>query len=159
MASRAPGRVNTALTATTSLPQEMTLGIVRSATGQVKGGGKSLVTVGLVGGVQALANVGATVHVEEEGPNSLGLSINSGKRVVELCTFKAVAEAADGKTTLRVGGLATFKATQSTLLGFIPFGPKVIHGFDAYQRFLAAVETLLRAQDPSATVTIGIVAA
>jgi hypothetical protein len=156
MAGKAPERVKTALRATTSLSPEAALDIVRAASGQVKGGGKSLATVGLVGGVEALANVGATVHVEEETANSLGLSITSGKRVAELCTFTAHADSVDGKTELRVGGLATFKATQSALLGFIPVGPKVIHGFDLYKRLLSAIEASVKAQDPAASIAIGI---
>lgn len=106
-------------------------------------------TVGLIAGLEGLAHVGATVHVEAEGPNSLGLSISSGKRLVELCRFDAHAETVDGRTQLRVGGLTSYKTAQSRLLGFIPFGPTVIHGFDPYRRLLSAIEASLRRRDPA----------
>jgi hypothetical protein len=157
--AKAPAKVQTRLEATTRLSPDEALNVVREASRAVKGGGKGILTAGAVAGVGGLANVGAAVHVEESGPNSLGLSITSGKRVVELCTFKASCEQADGATALRVGGLTTYKATQSTALGFIPIGPKVVMGFDPYKRLLAAVESGLKQRDPTATVTIGIPAA
>jgi hypothetical protein len=49
----------------TSMPPQTALDMLRAASGEVKGGGKSVATVGIVGGVATLANLGATVHVEE----------------------------------------------------------------------------------------------
>jgi hypothetical protein len=154
--AKAPAKIKTRLEARTQLSPDEALNVVREASGEVKGGGKGILTAGAVAGIGGLANVGSAVHVEESGQDSLGLSITSGKRLVELCTFKASCEQADDGTVLRVGGLTTFKATQSTALGFIPIGPKVVMGFDAYKRLLTAVEGGLKQRDPAATVTIGI---
>jgi hypothetical protein len=154
--AKAPPRVRTRLEAKTKLPPDEVLDVVRQASGEVKGGGKSILTTGAVAGIAGLANVGATIHIEEAGPNSLGLSVTSGKRLVELCTFKANCEVTGDTTVLRIGGLATYKATQSLVLGFIPIGPKVVMGFDPYKRLLDAVESRLKQKDPQATVTVGI---
>lgn len=154
--AKAPAKVRTRLEAHTRLAPNEALDVVREASAEVRGGGKGILTAGAVAGIGGLANVGSAVHVEESDPDSLGLSITSGKRLVELCTFKASCKHSDGTTILRVGGLKTFKSTQPTALGFIPIGPKVVMGFDAYKRLLVAVETVLKQRDPNATVTIGV---
>jgi cellulase/cellobiase CelA1 len=143
----AAARSQVALRASTTLDEATALTIVRDAAGAVKGGGMSLLTSGI-------ANVGATVNVEVDGPDGLGLSITSGKRIVELCTFSARARAENGKTSLTVGGLERYKTNQSKMLGFIPAGPKYILGYDIYKRFLDTIAAGLRARDPAATVTI-----
>jgi hypothetical protein len=140
-------RAQVALRATTTVGTADSLDVVKQATSEVKGGGKSLLTSGL-------ANVGATVHIEAELPDRLKLSITSGKRVVELCTFTAEATVVDGKTAVRVGGLETYKTFQSKLFYIIPTGPKRILGYDPYRRFLAAVEAGILAKDADANVTI-----
>jgi hypothetical protein len=147
MAITAKSRAQVALQATTTLDAETTLGLVKQATGNVKGGGKSLLTSGI-------ANLGAGIHVEAEKPDQLGLSITSGKRVVELCTFSATVNSSDGRTSLRVGGLEHYKTSQPRVAGFIPSGPKSILGYDPYRRYLDAVKRELLARDPSAEVTI-----
>lgn len=149
MAVTAKARAQTALHATTALTPSDALAVVKQAASSVKGGGASLMTSGVV-------NAGAQVHVEQEHPDWLALSINSGKRLVELCTFSAVTEATDGTTTLWVGGLDTYKTSQSRLLGFIPIGPASITGFSLYKRFLDEISARLQAQDPTAGVTVGI---
>jgi len=149
MAVTAKSRARTALHSTTVLKPEDTLAAVKQAISQVKGGGTSLLTSGVV-------NAGARVHIERESPAGLEMSITSGKRLVELCTFSAVTEAADGKTVLRVGGLETFKTSQSRLLGFIPMGPASITGFSLYKRFLDEIATRLRTEDPQAVVSIDV---
>jgi hypothetical protein len=122
------------------------LAVVKRATDDIKGGGKSLLTTGVV-------NAGARVHIEGETPNKLALSINSGKRLVELCTFSAQASTEGGKTRLRVGGLERYKTNQSRFM-LIPVGPRMILGYDPYRRFLGAVAAGLREQDTSAEVSI-----
>lgn len=109
----------------------LTLALVKAATGEAKGGGASLLTSGLT-------NAGAQVHVEQEKPERLSMSTTSGKRLVELCTFSATARQNGGKTELTVGGLETYKTKQETLLYLIPLGPKAIHGFSLYKRFLGS---------------------
>jgi hypothetical protein len=147
MAVTAKSRATRALRATTSITPGEALGAIRSAAAAVKGGGASMLTSGI-------ANVGAQVHIEREQPNKLWLSIQSGKRLVELSTFTAEAQNADGRTTVRVGGLDSYKTVQSKFLGVVPTGPKAIHGIDLYKRYLTAVQNELLRLDPSAQVTI-----
>ncbi len=147
MAITAKSRAQVALRATTRLDAATALGLVKQATGSVKGGGKSLLTSGI-------ANLGAGIHVEAEKPDHLALSITSGKRVVELCTFSASVSTLDGQTTIRVGGLERYKTSQPRVAGFIPSGPKSILGYDPYRRYLDAVKQEVLSKDPSAEVTI-----
>jgi hypothetical protein len=84
----------------------------------------------------------------------MALSITSGKRLVKLCTFSAAAQNGPSGTEVKIGGLETYKTTQSTVLGFIPVGPKMIAGYAPYKAFLNAVATALRSADDAATVTI-----
>jgi hypothetical protein len=135
------------LIATTMVNADDTLEQVKLAAGQVKGGGASLLTTGI-------QNIGAQVNVERETAGRLVLSITSGRRLVELCTFSAVAGADGGVTRLKVGGLETYKTTQSTVIGFIPAGPKMIAGYAPYKRFLEQVAVALRAADPAVQVAI-----
>jgi hypothetical protein len=132
-----------ALNASTSLEPAAALAVVKQAAESVKGGGISLLTSGI-------ANVGAQVHVEREQPDRLSLSITSGKRIIELCTFSAQVSASGDRTRLRVGGLERYKTSKSTF----PPSPKSIMGYDLYRRFLDAVEGGLRASDRGAEVTI-----
>ena len=147
----AKSRAQLRLEAITTLPPTSALGAVKEATKAVKGGGTSLLTSGL-------QNLGAQVHVEREGPERLDLSINSGKRIVELCTFSARVSGPreDGKVLVHVGGLATYKTSQSRLFGLIPTGPKSIAGMAPYKQFLDAVGQRIRSEDPSAEVTISV---
>lgn len=55
---------------------------------------------------------------------------------------------------MRVGGLDTYKTTQSKFFYLIPVGPKMIHGIDPYKRFLDVVAMQLTAADPGASVSI-----
>lgn len=148
MAVTAKARSQTALQASTSLEPEAVLALVKQAAGAVRGGGASLLTSGV-------QNLGAETHVEQESPTGLRLSITSGKRLMELCTFSAVVQAKDGRTTLRIGGLETYKTSQPRLFYLIPTGPKSIAGFSPYKRLLEQVATQLRATDTSAAITIG----
>jgi hypothetical protein len=147
MAVTAKARARTALLASINLSQSDTLDVVKAATNLVKGGGTSLMTSGVV-------NVGAQIHVEEEHQDRLGLSITSGKRVVELCTFAAIAVQEDSWTSLTVGGLQTYKTSQSRLLGIIPVGPASIPGFSLYKRYLTELQAQLQAADPQASISI-----
>jgi hypothetical protein len=147
MAITAKNRAQLALRATTKLPARNALDVVRAAAGEVRGGGASLLTSGV-------QNLGAQVHIEVESSNKLGMSITSGKRLIELCTFTAEAvEDGEGTTTLRVGGLESYRTNQPTYL-FIPVGPKSIAGYDPYKRLLSQVATALAAADPRAHVSV-----
>jgi hypothetical protein len=147
MAITAKNRAQLALHATTNLPAKNTLDLVRAAAGEVRGGGASLLTSGV-------QNIGAQVHIEVESSNKLGLSITSGKRLIELCTFTAEAiEDGEGATALRVGGLESYRTNQPTYL-FIPVGPKSIAGYDPYKRFLNHIANALAAADPRARVSV-----
>jgi hypothetical protein len=145
----AAARAKTTLRATTTLEPAAALAVVKRAAGAVKGGGASLLTSGVV-------NLGAEVHIEREQPDGLALSITSGKRLVELCTFSASVEVDDGHTCLRVGGLQTYKTSQPRMFGFIPSGPKSILGFSPYKRFLDQLGAELHAQDSHAEILIGV---
>ena len=148
MGVTAKARARTALTAELSLSGDKALDVVKAATGDVKGGGASLLTSGL-------QNLGAEVHVEKESTDRLHMSITSGKRIVELCTFSAVVQADNGVTNLTVGGLETYKTNQQKLFYFIPVSPKSIAGIGPYKRFLQEVEAQLQQADPEATIFIG----
>ena len=111
----AKSRSQVALTATTLLDVASTLALVKEAASQVKGGGKSLLTSGV-------ANLGAAVHVEAETATGLSMSITSGKRLVELCTFPVTTSASEGKTSLRVGGARSLQDISAEALGFDPRG-------------------------------------
>ena len=74
----AKSRAEVRLEGITALPPASVIETVREATKVVKGEATSLLTSGL-------QNLGAQVHVEREGAERLDLSINCGKRIVELC--------------------------------------------------------------------------
>jgi hypothetical protein len=141
-------RAQTALQAKTSLDSQAVLELVKRAASTVKGGGASLLTSGAM-------NLGAEAHVEREVPNGLKLSITSGKRLVELCTFSASVSSEDGGTSLRIGGLETYKTSQQRVAGFIPVGPASIAGFSPYKRLLDQVASELRTSDSTAQVSVG----
>ncbi|MGH2831428.1 MAG: hypothetical protein ACRDK2_01525 [Solirubrobacteraceae bacterium] len=147
MAITAKARAKTTLRATTKLEPSAVMDLIKQATGAVKGGGASLLTSGL-------QNLGAEVHIEQEGEAWLRLSITSGKRVVELCTFSASVVAENGQTKLRVGGLETYKTNQPRLFYVIPTGPKTIAGFSPYKRFLDHLATEVRAKDSKGSVVV-----
>lgn len=139
-------RASLALTAQTTLDPAKVHSMVKEAAGQVKGGGTSLLTTGWV-------NIGAQVNIEREATGSIDLSITSGKRLLELCTFPAKISRDGGLTQLRVGGLETYKHHQQSIF-FIPVTPKMIEGMAPYKQFLANLGALLQAGDPAAQVTI-----
>ena len=147
MAVTAKTRAQLALQARTVLPAKETLALVRAATNAVRGGGASLLTSGV-------QNIGAQVHVEAVSDNRMNLSITSGKRLIELCTFSAEAfRGDDGVTNLRVGGLESYRTNQPTYM-FIPVGPKSIAGYDPYKRFLNHIANALADADSQATVSV-----
>jgi hypothetical protein len=147
MGITAKQRATTALTATTTLTEAEVLTAIKRAAGIVKGGGASLLTTGV-------ANIGAQVNVMRETERSLALSLTSGKKLVELCTFSAVVASAGNVRTVRVGGLETYKTQQRKWMYLVPIGPKQIYGMAPYKKFLDAVATELNATDPQVTVTI-----
>jgi hypothetical protein len=141
-------RASLSLTGSTRLDPATVLATVKTAAAGVKGGGASLLTTGL-------QNLGAQVNVENERDSHLALSVTSGKRLVELCTFSAVAQGGKGGgTAVTIGGLETYKTTQSTVLGFIPVGPKMIAGYAPYKNFLNVVADAIRSADGDATIQI-----
>lgn len=148
MSITAKSRSQLTLRATTTLVADDVLGLVRAAAGDVRGGGTSLLTSGL-------QNMGAQVHVERESAGVIALSITSGKRLIELCTFSArTIVGANGTITLQVGGLETYRTTQSKMYGFIPVGPKSIAGYDPYKRVLNHIAEALAAKDPEAVISV-----
>jgi hypothetical protein len=150
MAFTAKSKVQLRLAATTVLSPSEVLDVVRQAAATVKTGS----------GVNALnfsvLNMRAQVNIERELPDRLALSITSFDRRVELCTFSArvLGSGADGKTRLQIGGLETYKTTQSKLFVFIPTGPKSIWGYPLYKSFLDVVASALRQRDPSAQISV-----
>lgn len=138
-------RAKLRLQAATSMEPAAVLDIVRDSSGTGKGGGVSLLTTGI-------ANVSAGVHIETESETKLGLSITSGKRLIELCTFSAEVTRSGGVTSLRVGGLETYKTLQTKMYGFVPAGPKRIMGYDPYRHFLEETAARLVEADPAATI-------
>jgi hypothetical protein len=143
-------RASFMLEAESSLSTEALIQIVKDAAGEVKGGGKGLLSAGITA-------LGATVSVGRETPNSVSLSINSTKKLSgdSLCTFTASVAALSGSSTQRltVGGLDKYNIKQDKLLYFIPVGPKLIPGMDPYKRFLEAIATKIKGADAKALVT------
>jgi len=147
MSVMAKSRATLAIRGTTNLDPAAVLGLIKSSTDAVKGGGSSLLTSGI-------SNLGAKVHLERESETKLWLSINSGKRLLELCTFTAEVTEDSGRTRLRVGGLDSYKTSQSKFFVVVPAGPKAIHGLDIYKRYLDAVASAIRSSDPQASLTV-----
>ena len=135
------------LTGTTELPSDQVLTMLKEAAGGVKGGGASLLTSGLW-------NIGAQVKLVGESDSTLRFALNSGKDLIELCTFSAKVSEDAGRTTVRVGGLETYKTSQQKLYGFIPSGPKFIAGMAPYKRFLEAAQSQIQAHDAAASLSI-----
>jgi hypothetical protein len=148
METTAKDRSTTALRGTTQLPPNQVLEIVKHATTELEGGGMHLLTTGII-------NVGAQVNVVSESDSGLVMSLTSGRRLVELCTFSARASTVgDGLTRVLVGGLETYRTQQDKMLIFIPVGPKHIDGLNPYKRFLRVVADKIRLADPAASVVV-----
>jgi hypothetical protein len=140
-------RATTALTGTTTLSPADTLATIKAACGTVKGGGASLLTTGI-------RNLGAQVNINSESADTLRLSISSGKRLVELCSFSATVSTDGPRTRVRVGGLDAYKTQQKKLLMLIPIEPKQIFGMAPYKKVLEGIQAAITAQDPAAQLTI-----
>jgi hypothetical protein len=151
MALTAASRARTRLRAETCLDSPLLMDIAKGATVEVKGGGTSLLTSGVI-------NAGAAVHIDREEEHVLGLAIASGRRLIELCRFSArVYAAKDGSCiVLVIGGLEAYKTSQPRVAGLIPSGPKSIPGFDLYKRYLTRVSEAVRTADAGATIHVGV---
>lgn len=147
MGITAKQRAATSLKATTSLSEAEVITVIKRAAGEIKGGGAGLLTTGP-------QNIGAHVNIVREQGSTLSLSLSSGKKLIQLCTFSAKVTSVGDKRTVQVGGLQTYKTSQSKLFFLIPIGPKQIFGMAPYKNFLEAVASGLRAADPRATVSI-----
>lgn len=148
MGLTAKARASVSAWGTTALPPQKTLAVIREAAAAVKGGGKSLLTTGMM-------NLGAQVNLVGQSPTLLTFSLTSGKQLIELCTFSAEASPnGAGRTAIRIGGLETYKTQQRKAYLFIPVGPKQILGMDPYKRFLNVAVDALRAADPTADLVI-----
>lgn len=146
----AKSRARLRLDATTKLPPAEVLRILKATATDVKGGGLSLLTSGV-------QNLGARVNIETEEAGRLGISITSGKRIVELCTFSATAVVnAAGQTVVRIGGLETYKTSQEKFLAIVPMGPKSIAGIAPYKALLEAVRRAILAEDADAVITVAV---
>lgn len=148
MGITAKQRATYRLTGTTTLAPSEIFRLTKDLGAEVKGGGKSLVTTGLW-------NLGAHVEVVSEASDSQQLEIRSLKKKYTVAKFRARANVSDGKTSITVGGLDWYQTHQQKLLLFIPIGPKMIEGMDPYHRFIDALGSAIRSQDPSAQITIG----
>lgn len=149
VAITAKQRSRTALRGDTLLSGPDVLSLVKTASSGVKGGGASLLTTGL-------RNIGAQVNLESESRTTLHLSLSSGKRLVDLCSFTAaVGSDGAGRTTVRIGGLDAYRTQQQKFLYLIPVGPKQILGMAPYKRFLQLAAELITEADPSARLTVG----
>jgi hypothetical protein len=144
----AQARASLSLTGSTRLDAGTVLQTIKATAVTVRGGGASLLTTGL-------QNLGAQINVEREEDGTLALSVTSGKRLFELCTFSAVTRNDQTRTQITIGGLETYKTTQSTVLGFIPIGPKMIAGYAPYKAFLNAVGAALATADADVAIQIG----
>lgn len=127
-------------------PQDIKV-VIENVAASTRGGGASLLTTGLV-------NLGAQVQIEQEEPSALRMSLSSGKRLVELCTFDATWGAQGDRIEFKVGGLKRYKTTQQKLWYMIPVGPKQIHGMAPYKRFINGLRDELQKRDPSAQLVV-----
>jgi len=147
MGVTAKARASTALVGETSLSPEDVLNLIKEKAGKVKTSGMRTLNTGLY-------DIGATVNVMRESGSSLTLSLTSGKKLVELCTFPAAAVNGGDRTKVTIGGLSTYKTSQQKILFFIPAGPKTIFGMSKYKQFLEDTRDAIVAADPSASLRI-----
>jgi hypothetical protein len=141
-------RSTTALRSTTQLPPHEVLGIVKIAAVEVNEGGKPSHAAGII-------DAGVRLNVVRESDTGLLMSVTSGRKWVELCTFSAKVNVIDdGRTRVQIGGLETYTTQQRRILIFLPAGPKQIGGMDPYKRFLRSVAGKVRDADPTASVVV-----
>jgi hypothetical protein len=141
-------RASLHLEGTTSIDRAVLMNLIEATAGTVTGGGASLLTTGLW-------NIGAHINIADRTDDSFEFAMNSGKNLVELCTFGAMVYTDDsGMTVLRIGGLDTYTTSQNKMYGFIPAGPKMIHGMDPYKRYLKAISEEINNKDPEAQLVI-----
>lgn len=150
MAMTTASRVATALHGTTDLSVEHALSIVKDVAEQTSGTG-----YGRKAGKWVKSEV--RPRVTEDHGHWLKLEIGSGwEGSTPWTTFTATAEAHDGRTALRVGGLEKYRTYQTKWLGLIPTGPAMIFHYSLYKRYLQAVSAQLAATDPLASISIGV---
>ncbi|QCV96493.1 hypothetical protein [Acidipropionibacterium acidipropionici] len=150
MGITAKNRASLRLTGTTAMPPAQVLQTLTEAVANVKG----VSTAGQIA-FSSLWTIGAHVEIVGRTDSELRLALNSGKNLVELCTFRArVTADGSGRTNITVGGLETYKTTQQTYMGFIPAGPKMITGMPPYKNFLNGVSSLISERDRTAQVSI-----
>ncbi len=150
----AGARARTALTADTALGAAEVLEIVKEVAEEVGTTGR-----GWHDGQFVKSEV--RPRVIEEGAGRMRLGIGTGWEGWENAKATAVfstvtGTAADGRTTLRVGGLERYRIMQSKFLGLIPSGPAMIFHYGSYKRYLGEVKAELEARDATATVLIGV---
>jgi hypothetical protein len=148
MGITAGARASMRLAGSTTLPIEDVVDVLKGSSERAKGGGASILTSGW-------ANIGAKVKLVQRSGGHLALALMSGKDLVELCSFSAdVSGGEHGRTAIRVGGLETYKTTQSKVYGFIPAGPKMILGMAPYKSYLEIVRSTLMSADPTADLVV-----
>ncbi|MDN5996611.1 MAG: hypothetical protein L0I14_08090 [Acidipropionibacterium jensenii] len=150
MGITAKDRASLCLTGTTAMNPDQVMQTLTEAVANIKGIGKASDLA-----FASLWSIGAHVEIVRRSDTELDLAMNSGKNLIELCTFKARATSdSSGHTHIVVGGLDTYKTSQEKYMGFIPVGPKLITGMAQYKNFLNGVSKLLTARDNTAQVTI-----
>lgn len=150
MGISAADRASLCLSGTTAMTPEQVFETLTQATTTVKGIGKASDLA-----FATLSSIGAHVDIMQRTSTEMKLAMNSGKNLIELCTFRArVASDGSGRTRVTVGGLDTYKTSQEKLMYFIPVGPKYIKGMAQYKNFLNGLSGLLTAKDSTAQLQI-----
>jgi hypothetical protein len=134
-------RAELCLTALTQLSQEQCFELIKRAASAATPGPNYV-------------GKGLKLHVLPGFPET-GAVVQMTHRSGPVCQFAFQSEVTDGKTRLKVGGLATYTVTRHKFFGIIPVATE-INGFGYYKRFLAEVGSTLQAADPAASVSIAV---
>lgn len=129
-------RASLGMLVSTRLSPDDALAVVRSLALQLRG-------------TNALARHALFATVDGERSGFARVTLRTEKRLLLQFPVTAVPTPDANSTLLRLGGLTKYGYTQSMFLGFIPSGPRRIHGWDTYLELLDRVSGGVRALDAS----------
>lgn len=94
-----------------------------------------------------------SIRLDHRGGLTCKFSVLGGfKKVIMRFEITARPTAAGGCDL--VSRISYFTTLQSTMLGFIPIGPKKLNGWPSYNTFMISVQDAIRAVDPAADAAI-----
>lgn len=150
MGITAKNRASLCLTGTTAMTPDQVMQTLTDAVASVRGVGKITDHA-----FASLWTIGAHVEIARRSNTEIELVMNSGKNLIEICTFRARATPdGSGRTRVVIGGLDSYKTTQEKYIGLIPVGPKLITGMAQYKHFLDSLSKLFAQRDNSVQLMI-----